>query len=105
MKYKANTLVEIYKGSPVFIDGEIGKIIDRDPLGGGYAVAPLEAVIREDGDIGKLLNNHVKWADESDLKPITFNKPKKSYKEIILSFLLGVSFATSFLYFWFILVK
>ena len=89
MKYEANTLVQVYKGSPTFIDGEIGKIIDRDPLGGGYAVASLEAVVKEKGDIPKLLTNHVKWVEESNLEPITFEKPKKTYGTIIGSFLAG----------------
>ena len=94
MKYKTDTLVQVYKGTPTLIDGEIGKIVDRDPLGGGYAFASLEDIYEHKHDI----LNHVKWVDEPNLGPITFEQPKKSYGAIIGAFLLGAAIGAIGLY-------
>ena len=105
MKYESGTLIKVYVGSPTFIDGELGKIIDRDPNDGSYAVAPLEAILKEEGNIDSLLRNHVKWVKESDIEPITFTRPKKSYKSYIIGFILGAVVSTTFLYGYYTIVQ
>lgn len=94
MKYKTDTLVQVFKGSPTFIDGEIGKIIDRDPLGGGYAFASLEDIYENGDDI----LSHVKWVEEENLAPITFDKPRKSYKQAIVGLLTGLLLGAGVIY-------
>ena len=93
MKYESDTLIKVYEGTPTFEEGLLGKIIDRDPNDGSYAVASLEAIVKEDGDVYVLLRNHVKWVKEDDMRPITFDRPsipKKINIGSIIILLLGI---------------
>lgn len=94
MKYKQGDLIIIYKGSPTFGDGILGQVIDRDPMDKSYAVASLESVFKEKGDVPKLLEYHVKWVAEDNINLINFDKPKKDYRNVIIGF-CGVVFGVA----------
>ena len=89
MKHNVDDFVLIYSDTPTFKDGALGKIIDRDTHDKSYLVAPLEDVLKCEGDTVKLLE-YGKWVEDSNFKVITFDRPNK-LKSLLMDIPLYVS--------------
>lgn len=71
-----DTIIIIYENTPTFENGAIAKIVDRDPHDESYAVAELSDIYKENGDITKILERHVKWVKVHDFYPVYFERKK-----------------------------
>lgn len=73
--YLSKQPVIVLEGTPMFQDGGIGYIVDRDFVSGdrAYLVCPLHFYYKHEANIGKLLD-HAFWVKESDLREVNFKR-------------------------------
>lgn len=100
LQYNKDDLVIVYKGHQSFIDGDVCKILDKDPINGHYLVTTLES-------IGKakranphhyemeLYRNDSHWINNKDCKKINLVKPTlfEQYETYIIGFLATFGFS------------
>jgi hypothetical protein len=86
--FNVEDIVIVYTGTPTFIDGSVGQIIDRDPNDNSYLVADLRHVGKANMDIGVIMKHYGKWVKPENMKKISLDKPKVfiPYYTIMLGF-------------------
>jgi hypothetical protein len=86
MKYKADDFVVVYKGTPTYEDGALGKVVDLDRQDKSYLIGSLETILRTNGDLERVMES-AKWVKETNLERITF---KPSLFKRIYRYILGL---------------
>jgi hypothetical protein len=88
LKHKVGDTVVIYKDTPTYKDGALGKVIDFSSEDKSYLIGTLEDVLRFNGDMERLLDSG-KWVTETNLELITFQRRtlKTAILDVIGAFL------------------
>lgn len=90
-----NQYIRIYKKTPTFIDGDVAKIIDKDPKDNSYLAIPAESLRNVKIDVH--LYDHAKWVSPDNFELINFDRPYKPYMKyvvgagmLLLGFIIGL---------------
>lgn len=92
-KHKQGEVVEIFKGTPAHMDGDVAVILDRDPHNDNYIVVSTRWLEKFDCDPDNLLQRQGKWVESKHFRKLHFTKPNKIYLTIgIILAILSVFF-------------